>query len=80
VAGEHIPILQIGESCDERRVWPHFSPGSQFYDMLLSKGWLVHTPDGKPDRGGLEEIIGPDIDTTNPEQRTGSGRRFATGM
>jgi alpha-D-xyloside xylohydrolase len=48
-------------------VWPHFSPGTQFYDMLLSKGWLVHTPDGKPDRGGFEEVIGPDIDTTNPE-------------
>lgn len=48
-------------------VWPHFSQGTQFYDMLLSKGWLVHTPDGKPDRGGFREIIGPNIDTTNPE-------------
>ena len=48
-------------------VWPHFSPGTQFYDMLLSKGWLIHTPDGKPDFGGFKAVIGPNIDTTNPE-------------
>ena len=35
-------------------VWPHFSQGTQFYDMLLNKGWLVHTPDGKPDSGRLQ--------------------------
>lgn len=48
-------------------VWPHFAPGTQFYDMLQSKGWLVHTPDGKPDFGGEKDTIGPNIDTTNPE-------------
>jgi alpha-D-xyloside xylohydrolase len=48
-------------------VWPHFSQGTQFYDMLLGKGWLVHTPDGKPDSGGFKNVIGPNIDTTNPE-------------
>ena len=48
-------------------VWPHYSPGTQFYDMLLSKGWLIHTPDGKPDFGGFQHVIGPNIDTTNPE-------------
>ena len=48
-------------------VWPHFSPGTQFYDMLLTKGWLVHTPDRKPDSGGFKDAIGPNIDTTNPE-------------
>jgi alpha-D-xyloside xylohydrolase len=48
-------------------VWPHFSPGTQFYDMLLSKGWLIHTRDGKPDSGGFKDVIGPNIDTTNPE-------------
>ena len=37
-------------------VWPHFSPGRQFYDMLLSKGWLIHTPDGTPDSGGFKEV------------------------
>jgi alpha-D-xyloside xylohydrolase len=48
-------------------VWPHFSPGTQFYDMLQSEGWLVHTPDGKPDMGDFKDAIGPNIDTTNPE-------------
>ena len=48
-------------------VWPHYSQGTQFYDMLQSKGWLVHTPDGKPDPGGYKDAIGPNLDTTNPE-------------
>lgn len=48
-------------------VWPHFAPGTQFYDMLLSKGWLIHTPDGKPDKGWTKDVIGPNLDTTNPE-------------
>jgi len=48
-------------------VWPHFSPGTQFYDMLQSKGWLIHTRDGKPDSGNFKDAIGPNIDTTNPE-------------
>jgi alpha-D-xyloside xylohydrolase len=48
-------------------VWPHFAQGTQFYDMLLSKGWLIHAPDGKPDSGGFQAVIGPNLDTTNPE-------------
>ncbi|HEU5402504.1 MAG TPA: TIM-barrel domain-containing protein [Terriglobales bacterium] len=48
-------------------VWPHFSKGTQFYDMLLKNGWLIHTPDGKPDPGWTKETIGPNLDTTNPE-------------
>ena len=48
-------------------VWPHYAPGTQFYNMLVSKGWLIHTPDGKPDSGGFKDAIGPNIDTTNPE-------------
>ncbi|GLQ87439.1 glycoside hydrolase family 31 protein [Dyella flagellata] len=48
-------------------VWPHFSKGSLFYAMLASKGWLVHTRDGVPDSGGYKAIIGPNIDTTNPD-------------
>jgi len=48
-------------------VWPHFAPGTRYYDMLLRKGWLVHTPDGKPDMGSMKSVIGPNIDTTNPE-------------
>ena len=48
-------------------VWPHFSPGTRYYDMLLNKGWLIHAPDGKPDFGGFKDVIGPNIDTTNPD-------------
>lgn len=48
-------------------VWPHFAPGTQFYDMLQNKGWLVHTPDRRPDLGWAKKTIGPNIDTTNPE-------------
>lgn len=48
-------------------VWPHYSPDAQFYDMLQSKGWLIKTPDGEPDPGGFKDVIGPNIDTTNPE-------------
>jgi alpha-glucosidase/alpha-D-xyloside xylohydrolase len=47
-------------------VWPHYSAGTQFYDMLAKKGWLIHTPDGTPDPGGFNKEIGPNIDTTNP--------------
>ncbi len=48
-------------------VWPHFAPGTQFYDMLQSKGWLIHKADGTPDPGYYKDVIGPNIDTTNPE-------------
>ena len=48
-------------------VWPHYAPGTQFYDMLQQKGWLIHTADGTPDPGGFTKAIGPNIDTTNPE-------------
>ena len=48
-------------------VWPHFSRGTQFYDMLQNNGWLIHTRDGKPDPGWTKETIGPNLDTTNPE-------------
>lgn len=48
-------------------VWPHYSEGTQYYDMLLKNGWLIHGADGTPDRGGFNKEIGPNIDTTNPE-------------
>ncbi|UWZ81674.1 glycoside hydrolase family 31 protein [Occallatibacter riparius] len=48
-------------------VWPHFSEGTRFYDMLLKNGWLILTADGKPDRGGYTKEVGPNLDTTNPE-------------
>jgi alpha-glucosidase/alpha-D-xyloside xylohydrolase len=49
-------------------VWFHYAPGTQYYDTLLNKGWLIHTPDGKPDLGNFfTDVIGPNLDTTNPE-------------
>jgi alpha-D-xyloside xylohydrolase len=48
-------------------VWPHFSVGTQFYDMLRQKGWLIHTADGTPDLGWASKEIGPNLDTTNPD-------------
>jgi len=48
-------------------IWPHYSQGTQFYDMLKAKGWLISRPDGTPDRGFYAESIGPNIDSTNPE-------------
>ena len=47
-------------------VWPHFAPGTQFYDMLNRKGWLIRKQDGKPDLGWDAQTIGPNLDTTNP--------------
>jgi alpha-D-xyloside xylohydrolase len=47
-------------------VWPHFAPGTRYYDMLLDKGWLIHRADGTPDSGQFASSIGPNIDTTNP--------------
>lgn len=47
-------------------VWPHFAPGTQFYDMLERRGWLVRRSDGKPDMGWAPKTIGPNLDTTNP--------------
>jgi alpha-D-xyloside xylohydrolase len=47
-------------------VWPHFAPGTRFYDMLQQNGWLIHKADGTPDFGHFKDVIGPNIDTTNP--------------
>ena len=48
-------------------VWPHFAPGTRYYDMMKQNGWFIHTADGTPDTGGyLKDVIGPNIDTTNP--------------
>jgi len=48
-------------------VWPHFAADTQFYPMLKEKGWLINKADGTPDPGGFAPVIGPNIDTTNPE-------------
>jgi alpha-glucosidase/alpha-D-xyloside xylohydrolase len=48
-------------------VWPHYSEGTQFYETLLAKHWLITRKDGTPDRGHYTKEVGPNIDTTNPE-------------
>jgi alpha-D-xyloside xylohydrolase len=48
-------------------VWPRFSPGSRYYDLLRSKGWFEHLADGTPTNGLPYDRVGSDIDTTNPE-------------
>jgi alpha-glucosidase/alpha-D-xyloside xylohydrolase len=48
-------------------VWPHFAPGTRYYDMLRQKAWLIHKADGTPDFGQFPDTIGPNIDTTNPQ-------------
>ena len=48
-------------------VWPRFSPGSRYYDLLLRKGWFEHLADGTPTNGLPYDRVGSDIDTTNPE-------------
>ena len=49
-------------------VWPHFAPGTRYYDMLLQKGWLIRDTNGVPDHGWYKkDVIGPNIDTTNPD-------------
>ncbi len=48
-------------------VWPHFAEGTRYYDMLKSKGWLVHDANGVPDAVHVSKQVGPNIDTTNPD-------------
>jgi len=48
-------------------VWPHFAADTQFYPMLKEKGWLIHKADGTPDGSGYAPVIGPNLDTTNPD-------------
>ncbi|HTP88922.1 MAG TPA: TIM-barrel domain-containing protein [Bryobacteraceae bacterium] len=48
-------------------VWPRFTKGTQYYDMLKEKGWFEHRADGTPTDGLPYDRAGSDIDTTNPE-------------
>jgi alpha-D-xyloside xylohydrolase len=48
-------------------VWPRFTPGSRYYDLLLKNGWFEHLADGTPTDGLPYDRAGSDIDTTNPE-------------
>ena len=48
-------------------VWPRFTPGSRYYDLLLKNGWLEHLADGTPTNGLPYDKAGSDIDSTNPD-------------
>jgi len=48
-------------------VWPRFTPGSRYYDLLARKGWFERLADGTPTNGLPYDRAGSDIDTTNPE-------------
>ena len=50
-------------------VWPHYSEGTQFYDMLRDKGWLIHRADGTPDRGGYHKRDRPQYRHHQPRSR-----------
>jgi len=53
-------------------VWPRFTKGSRYYDLLLKKRWFEHLADSTPTDGLPYDRAGSDIDTTNPE----AGRWF----
>ena len=48
-------------------IWPRFTHGSQYYEMLLKKGWFEQHADGTPTNDDPNDNVGSDIDTTNPE-------------
>jgi alpha-D-xyloside xylohydrolase len=52
-------------------VWPRFEKESRYYDLLASKGWLLHDKDGNPADGLAirSDRAGALIDSTNPEAR-----------
>jgi alpha-D-xyloside xylohydrolase len=48
-------------------VWPRFTPGSRYYDLILKNGWFEHLADGTPTNGLPYDRAGSDIDTTNTD-------------
>ena len=48
-------------------VWPRFTEGTRYYDLLRKKGWFEHLADGTPTNGLPYDRAGSDLDTTNPE-------------
>ncbi len=48
-------------------VWPRFTEGSRYYDLLLKNGWFEHLADGTPTNGLPYDKAGSDIDSTNPD-------------
>jgi alpha-D-xyloside xylohydrolase len=48
-------------------VWPRFTEGSRYYDLVLKNGWFEKLADGTPVNGLPYDRAGSDIDTTNPD-------------
>jgi alpha-D-xyloside xylohydrolase len=48
-------------------VWPRFTKGSRYYDLIQRNGWFEHLADGTPTDGLPYDRAGSDIDTTNPD-------------
>jgi alpha-D-xyloside xylohydrolase len=48
-------------------VWPRFTEGSRYYDLIKQHNWFEHLADGTPTNGLPYDKAGSDIDTTNPE-------------
>ena len=48
-------------------VWPRFTKGSRYYDLLAKNNWFIHLADGTPIDGLPYDRAGSDIDTTNPD-------------
>ena len=48
-------------------VWPRFTEGSRYYDLIKQHDWFEHLSDGTPTNGLPYDKAGSDIDTTNPE-------------
>ena len=48
-------------------VWPRFTEGSRYYDLLKQHDWFERLADGTPTNGLPYDKAGSDIDTTNPD-------------
>ncbi len=48
-------------------VWPRFTPGSRYYDLIRKNGWFEHLADGTPTNGLPYDRAGSDIDSTNSD-------------
>jgi alpha-D-xyloside xylohydrolase len=48
-------------------VWPRFTKGSRYYDLIRKNGWFEHLADGTPTEGLPYDRAGSDIDTTDPD-------------
>ena len=58
-------------------VWPHYAPGTQFYDMLKQKGWLINNPTVLPIPGDTPPTSSDPISIPPTlKLRNGGGRKI----